>query len=167
LPWFDDRLQSQAGLVYASVNLDFHGIGEDRVLGKNPLRYNLEPKGGMLQGKFRLGESRVWAGLSYAFAATHVTFDAPAGTPGRPDFRSDSNVGGLTPSLTYDTRDNIFTPIRGTFVEAAVGLFSRALGGDDEFQRVRLIAMQFIPVHPKLHLGLRGDGAASFGNAPF
>lgn len=165
--WFGDRLQTQAGVAYASVNLDFHGIGEDSVLGRNPLRYNLEPKGGMLQGKYRLGESRVWAGLSYAFAATHVTFDAPAGTPGRPDFRSDSNVGGLTPSLTYDARDNIFTPTRGAFVEATAGLFSRALGGDDEFQRVRLIAMQFIPLHPRLHLGLRGDGAASFGDAPF
>lgn len=27
--------------------------------------------------------------------------------------------------------------------------------------------MQFIPLHPRLYLGLRGDGAASFGNVPF
>ena len=40
------------------------------------------------------------AGVGYAFVATHVTFDVPAGTLGRPDIRRDSNVGGLTPSLT-------------------------------------------------------------------
>jgi hypothetical protein len=79
--WLDDRLQTVAGVLYASVNLDFYGIGENSLLTDHPLRYKLEPKGGMLQGKYRLGNSRFWAGLSYAFAATHVTFDAPAGTP--------------------------------------------------------------------------------------
>jgi hemolysin activation/secretion protein len=66
-----------------------------------------------------------------------------------------------------DTRNNIFTPTRGTFVEAIVGVCSQALGGDDEFQRVQLTAMQYIPLHPRLHLGLRIDGAATFGDAPF
>jgi hypothetical protein len=36
--WFEDRLETQAGAVYTSVNLDFHGIGDDRVLNKHPLR---------------------------------------------------------------------------------------------------------------------------------
>ena len=165
--WMDGRLQTLAGVVYASVNLDFHGIGEDSVLANDPLRYNLEPKGGMLQSKYRIGDSRLWGGLSYAFARTEVSFEAPAGTPGLPDFRSESNVGGVTPSFTLDTRDNIFTPNRGSYVEASAGLFSEALGGDDEFQRGRLIAMQYIPLHPRLHLGLRGEAAASFGDVPF
>ena len=165
--WLDDRLQTVAGAVYASVNLDFHGVGQDALLSHDPLRYNLEPKGGMMQAKYRLGDSRFWAGLSYAFAATQVTFDAPTGTPGLPNFRRDSNVGGLTPSATYDSRDNIFTPTRGTYVEATAGLFSEGLGGDDEFQRLRLVAMQFIPLPARLTLGLRAEGAASFGDTPF
>lgn len=165
--WLDGRLQTLAGVVYASVNLDFYGIGKDRLLTDAPLRYNLEPKGGLLQAKHRIGESRLMGGLSYAFANTEVSFKAPDGTPGLPDFRSQSNVGGFTPSLTYDTRNNIFTPDRGTYLEASVGLFSAALGGDDEFQRAQLIAMQFLPLHPKLVLGLRSQAAASFGNEPF
>jgi outer membrane protein assembly factor BamA len=165
--WWDNRLQTLAGVVYASVNLDFHGIGDDAVLADDPLRYNLEPLGGMLQSKYQLGNSRFWAGLSYAFARTEVTFNAPAGTPGLPDYQDESNVGGITPSLTFDTRDNIFTPRRGTYVEATAGLFSQALGGDDEFQRGQIVAMQFVTVHPRLLLGLRGQVAASFGNVPF
>ena len=165
--WFDDRLQTVVGVVYASINLDFHGIGENRLLANTPLHYNLEPLGGMVQTKYRLGKTRWWAGLNYAYATTEVTFDAPAATPGLPDFRSESHVGGLTPSLTFDTRDNIFTPTRGTYVEASAGLFSEALGGDDEFQRLRLTAMHYIPLHRRLYLGLRGEAAASFGDVPF
>jgi hypothetical protein len=165
--WLDDRLQTVAGAVYASVNLDFHGIGAGGSLANHPLSYNLEPKGGMLQTKYRLGDSRFWAGLNYAFATTQVSFDAPAGTPGLPEFRRDSDVGGFTPSVTYDSRDNIFTPMRGTYVEASAGVFSEALGGDDEFQRGRVLGMQFIPLCPKLSLGFRGEVAASFGDAPF
>jgi outer membrane protein assembly factor BamA len=165
--WFDDRLETQAGAVYTSANLDFYGIGKDRALDNSPLRYNLEPKGGVVRAKYRIGDSRLWAGLGYAFAATRVTFDAPAGTRGLPEFQRDSNVGGLTPSITYDSRDNIFTPNRGTFVEAVAGFFSQALGGDDEFQRVQLAALQYIPLHPRWYLGLRADGGATFGDAPF
>ena len=156
-----------AGLVYASINLDFYGIGESSDLADHPLRYTLEPKGGMLQAKSRIANLRLWAGLSYAFTDTDVRFLAPPTTPGLPDYHSQSQVGGLTPSLTWDTRDNIFTPTRGTYLEGTTGLFSRALGGDYEFQRVRLMALQYAPLGPRLYLGLRGEGAASFGNEPF
>jgi hypothetical protein len=164
--WLDDRLQTLVGVVGASVNLDFYGIGGGP-LKNHPLSYNLEPLGGVVQAKYRLGQSRVWAGLSYALAVTQVRFDAPATTPGLPDFQRESRVGGLTPSLTYDSRDNIFTPLRGTLVEARAGLFSKALGGDDEFQRFNLTAIHFLPLHPKLTLGVRGDAALSFGEVPF
>ena len=165
--WLGDRLETQAGLAHLSVNLDFHGIGRDGLLDQHPLKYNLEPTGIVLRAKYRLGESTSWVGLGYAFAATRITFDAPAGTPGLPDFQRDSKVGGFTPSFTYDTRDNLFTPLRGTFLEAIVGVFSPAFGGDYQFERVQLIAMQFVPLFDSLYLGLRGDAAAVFGDTPF
>jgi len=165
--WLNDSLQTTVGLIHASVNLDFNGIGQDALLNNHPLSYNLEPSGGMVRAKYRLGRSYVWAGLSYAYASTRVTFDAPAGTPGMPDIQRESHVGGLTPSLTYDSRDNIFTPTRGTYVEAGAGLFSQALGGDGEFQRVNLTAMNFLPLVSKLTLGVRGDATFSFGDVPF
>lgn len=165
--WLDDRLQTLVGVVRASVNLDFYGIGQGGPLENHPITYNLEPLGGVVQAKYRVGQSPFWAGLSYALAVTQVRFDAPAATPGLPDFQRESRVGGLTPSFTYDSRDNIFTPLRGTLVEARAGLFSQALGGDAEFQRFNLTAMHFLPLHPKLTLGVRGDAALSFGDAPF
>jgi outer membrane protein assembly factor BamA len=73
----------------------------------------------------------------------------------------------VTPSLTYDTRDNIFTPTRGAYFEASAGVFSQALGADDEFQRASLLGMYYVPVCPRLYLGIRGSASASFGNEPF
>ena len=165
--WLDERVQTLAGVVYASVNFDFYGIGEDAVLKDHPLSYTLEPLAGIVQGEYRLGTSRVWAGISYAFATTKVMFDAPAGTPGLPDFESESRVGGLRPSINYDSRENIFTPTRGTYLEVGAGVFSQALGGDGEFQRVSLTAIQFVPLDPKLTFGVRGGATFSFGDVPF
>ena len=71
--WRGDRLQTLVGGLYASVNLDFYGIRDDGELSRDPLRYNLEPKGVGLQVKYRLGESRAWAGLAYAFVTTKVS----------------------------------------------------------------------------------------------
>jgi hypothetical protein len=45
--------------------------------------------------------------------------------------------------------------------------FVRRARGDDEFQRVQLVAFEYIPLPAKMYLGLRGDGTASFGDAPF
>ncbi|NLH71686.1 MAG: BamA/TamA family outer membrane protein [Verrucomicrobia bacterium] len=165
--WLDDRLQTLVGLGYASINLDFYGIGDDRALRNQPLDYSLEPLGGVARAKYRLGHSCWWTGLGYSLATTRVAFDAPSGTPGLPPFERDSQVGGVTPMLNYDSRDNFFTPASGTFAEAAAGVFSEALGGDAEFQRVGLIAMRYVPLHQKLTLGLRGDVNLSFGDVPF
>jgi hypothetical protein len=165
--WLDDHVQTLAGAVYASVNLDYHGIGHDGRFENNPLRYNLEPKGGALIGKYRFGNSRVWAGIGYAFASTQVTFEAPASTPGLPDFDSVSNVGALLPSIKLDNRDNIFTPLRGTFLEASTMVGGKWLGGDNNFARVSLTAIQYVPLPYRLFLGVRGDASASLGDAPF
>jgi outer membrane protein assembly factor BamA len=165
--WLDDRLQTLVGGAYASVNLDFYGIGKDSRLQSDPLSYNIEPLAGFVQAKYRLGDSRVWGGLGYALATVQVEFDAPAATPGLPDFHDESQVGGLMPSLTYDSRDTIFTPTRGTYVDTTAGLFSEALGGDDEFQRVSLVGIHYLPLRPTLTLGIRGDGMMSFGDVPF
>jgi hypothetical protein len=165
--WLDEHLQTLVGGINASVNLDFYGVGKDVLLRNNPLSYNLETLAGVVQAKYRFGNSKYWAGLGYALATTKVKFNGTSATSFVPDLQRESRVGGLIPSLTYDSRDNIFTPIRGTYIEASAGLFSQALGSDGEFQRANLIAMHFMPLHPKLTLGVRGGGTFSFGDVPF
>jgi len=165
--WADDRVQTLVGGVYASVNLDFHGIGKDSVLQNNPLRYTLQPAGGAFMAKYRFGETRFWGGLGYAFASTKVTFEAPPSTPRLPDYEERSNIGMLLSLLTWDTRDNFFTPVSGTFLETSFQLSGKWLGGDQNFERLSLTAIQYLPLPGHFFLGVRGDAASSFGDAPF
>jgi hypothetical protein len=165
--WQGDQLQTLVGVILASVNLDFYGIGRDNVLKENPNSYTLEPLCGLVRAKYRIGGSKYWAGLGYALASTEVTFDAPARIPGLPGNQQVSRVGGLTPMLSYDSRGNMFTPVDGTFVEATAGFFAPAFGGDDEFQRHSLIAIHYFPLHADVTLGVRGDATFSFGDVPF
>lgn len=165
--WLHDHLQTLAGLVYASVNLDFHGIGKTDALVNNPLRYNLEPKGALGQAKYRFGDSLVWAGLRYMFSSTEVAFDAPDTTPNLPDYDGTSRMAGLTALGAFDNRNNIFTPTQGTFVEATFGVFAPWLGGDDSFERVDLAAIQYLTLPQRIYLGVRGDVSATFADAPF
>ena len=165
--WLDDRLKTVVGVIDASVNLDFYGIGGDAALQGRPLTYNLKPRGGLAMASYRLGNSKAWAGIGYARATTTITFDAPALAPGLPAFNSESRVGGVTPSLTYDSRDNMFTPTDGSYLEASAGLFSKALGSDAAFQRVNLAGMHYQRLDPTWTLGIRGSATLSFGEVPF
>jgi hypothetical protein len=62
--WLDDHLQTVVGALYASVNLDYYGVGKTAALQDDPLRYNLEPKGGLMQVKYRFGQGSFWANSS-------------------------------------------------------------------------------------------------------
>jgi hypothetical protein len=165
--WMGDRLQTLVGVVHASVNLDFYGIGKDNILKDHPQSYNLEPVAALARAKYRIGGSKYWAGLGYALATTDITFDAPGTIPGLPDLQKVSRVGGMAPNLSYDSRDNMFTPRTGTFIELTTGFFAPAFGGDSEFQRYNLVAMQFLPLHDDVLLGVRGDATVSSGDVPF
>lgn len=165
--WFDGRVQTLAAVVWASVNLDFYGLGNDSALADQPLSYNLEPSGGLVQAKIRLGRTPIWAGLAYAFARTAAAFDAPEETPGIPDTARVSRIGGLGPSLTVDARDNMFTPTRGMYLDAMAGLFSESLGGDDTFQRLQVIGMYFQPLPGRVFTGARLQAATTSEDTPF
>jgi len=163
----DNQLQTLVEAFGASINLDFHGIGADSVLNDHPLTYNLAPVGGIVRGKYRIHRSRTWIGLGYTYFSTDVSFDAPEETPGLPGFNRTSRVGGLTPSLTFDSRDSIFTPSRGRYLEGGASVYGKWLGGDGDFQSAYVVAIQYVSIHRTLVLGVRGDANLSFGRQPF
>ena len=165
--WLDGKLQTLVAGLGASVNLDYYGEGNDGPLRGHPLRYNLEPKGGLLQAKTKLGDSRFFAGLGYLYMKMDVSFTAPPTTPGLPSFRSSTTLAALMPSLAYDTRDNVFTPTHGFFAEVGGALFGESVGGDQNFQNLSSAVIYYTPLAEKLTLGVRGDYATTFGDTPF
>ena len=165
--WMGDRVQTVAGILDAKLNLDFYGIGKDENLEHRPLSYTLEPLAGGVRGRYRLGTSRLWVGMSYVLLDAHISFDDESLAATLLDPPEDSRVGGLTPSMTYDTRDNMFTATRGTYLEGTVGVFDEALGGDTNFQRVGLTWIAYRPLHAKVFLGVRSGLTFSFSDPPF
>lgn len=166
--WLDDQLQTMGGIIYAPVNLDFYGFG-DPALQEHPLRYSLTPFGGLARAKYRLGkQSQWWAGLGYMYSATEVKFNHPESLPPGilPDHRI-SRIGGITPTVSFDSRDNFFTPASGLMVDASCDFFNEALGSDENFQKATLVVIDYMPLNPQLTLGLRGDFNEIYGNAPF
>ena len=165
--WHGDRFETFVGLLKGSINLDFYGIGDNDQLRNDPLSYNLAPLGGLVRGKYRLGNSRVWAGLTYVLADMGVEFQETDATPGLSELEDASRIGGITPAVTFDSRDNWFTPNRGTFFEGTVGLYDESFGGDASFQRIGLTLIHYWPVKQAFTLGLRGRSQFSFGDTPF
>ena len=165
--WRKDRLKTLVAGATGSLQLDFGGIGTETGGDRPLLHYELQPDFLTLQGMQRLGTTRMWAGLRYAFGASEVTFDAPEGTSGIPKQSGRSDVGSLAPSLIYDARDNGFTPLKGTYAEFYAGFYRRWLGSDDEFESAEFTGIQYLPLGPKLFLGLRADARKMADEAPF
>lgn len=165
--WLDDRVQTLTGFFDASINLDFHGIGNNPPLEENPVTYTIEPLGGVFLSKFRLGKSGFSAGVGYGRFSTKVSFEADAADPRLPEISRESNVGGALLSATYDVRDNLFTPTRGFYADLSGGVFTPGLGSDDDFQRTDLTVINYIKLNHVLTLGINGGAAFSFNDIPF
>lgn len=144
--WFNDQMQSLVGGFDMSVNLDYHGIGLDPTLEKDPQHYNISADGAVLLGRYRIGSTSSWLGLGYLQADTQLQFTRQAEQPELPEISLDNKLTGLLPEYTYDSRDSIFTPNKGYYFSSSAALFSPKLGGDEEFERLSLFAMGFWPV---------------------
>ncbi|HEY7864275.1 MAG TPA: BamA/TamA family outer membrane protein [Thermoanaerobaculia bacterium] len=165
--WKQGKLQTTVAAVYASVNLDYYGISSDGPLASNSIRYNLEPFGGAVQASHRLGDSPWLAGLGYAWAETAISFGEEELPPEISEAELDSSIGGVTPFLTYDTRNNTFTPTTGMYGKLSAGLFADWLGSDFDFEIVSGEVILHFPLSEKLFGGVKADAKTSSEETPF
>ncbi len=173
----DQRLHLLAGALQMSVNLDFNGLGKDVQFDGEPMRYNLDMVGGLVGADWKLGASGWSIGMRYLYAQVSASFVRPedrAQVSGR-EFTSrfgdpglDSTISALQPTLFFDTRDNIFTPTKGSYSELSLLANGQAIGGSSDFQIAKWTTLWYHPlVANKWFLGLRGELAQSFGDVPF
>ncbi|MGC3961617.1 MAG: hypothetical protein QM813_27945 [Verrucomicrobiota bacterium] len=73
--WMEGQMETLVGLMGGSINLDFYGVG-DGPQASVPLSYNIEPVGGIVEGRYRLGKTPWRGGLGYLFGQANVSFDA-------------------------------------------------------------------------------------------
>lgn len=164
--WMDGRFRTLAAVADMDVNLDFFGLGGDRV--PNGVGYSVSARGGVAGGNYRIGDSPFWIGLRYVLVNTNVTGNAAnSGLPGVTPSDSDQRLAAFTPSLTLDMRDNFFTPTRGWYVDLSVPIFREAFGGDRDFETAALSAMHYWPAGRSLFLSARATAKSSSDGTPF
>jgi len=161
--WKQGRIRYLGAAAYASVNLRFYGIGRDSARSQNPISYNIKGLGTAHQLQFQLGHSRFFLGGRYELIAADVSFDSlqTTGEEGQ------STNAGITGKLSYDDRDNVFTPNRGAQLAVDASYFGEALGGDFQYGGVSVGGKGYVPLGQKVVLGLRADVRAVGGGAPF
>ena len=163
--WNEGRMRYLGALGYASVNLDYYGLGSSSRSSSDPLGFNIE--GAMLvqQAQFRLGDTNFFAGGRYTLLSTEVGFDI---SPGNEVVLGATDDAGATAFINYDTRDNTFTPNRGTRANVALSYFSDSLGGDFNYSKLDITGVQYWQLNEtRLTLGLRMEYHYAEEDAPF
>ena len=164
--WRDGRLKTLGGAFYASANLEFFG-DPNGAAGDTPLKYNLLTYGAVAEARNKIGESQGWLGLRYIAAKVDTTFDMGNLVPGIDPRDYEQTLSGLTPLVSYDSRNNIFTPTEGTFAEASFAVFSESIGSDRDFEIATLTGIWYHPIGEKFNFGIKSDLSASFDGTPF
>ena len=158
---YDSSLRFLGALGKVDARLDYYGL-----LGK-ARAYQLDGVGLMQQLQARAGETDWFFGPRYAWLKVNPAFGDgwPADLDGRP--LREVRIGRLSLVGSHDTRDNIFTPTDGHFVEAELVAASPQLGGTSSYQQVNLRGFDWIPMGKPFILALRGDVQTSRGDIPF
>jgi hypothetical protein len=165
--WLNDSLRYSGELGYGSINLDFYGRGKNELPGDASISFNIEGFFLSQDLKYRLFKSDFFLGARYLFFNSLSEFDISGIIPGIPPEQIDTKDGTLGPILQYDTRDNIFTPTRGSLLDISAMFHDPTFGGDFTYQRYNVKGFIWLPVHKKVILGLRLEGMLADGDTPF
>lgn len=158
--WQDGRIKSTAFGLSASVNLDFYA-------GSEAFRYNLDTKGGLIGGEIETGIEN----LSVAVNAHY--FDIAASYEGRLtpnlvfDPLSENKFAGGAIKLIYDSRDNLFSPSRGIFLQTTLSANNEAVGATDNFHKLSQVMVGYWPVKDDWVVGAKVQADTINGDFPF
>jgi hypothetical protein len=143
------------------MTLDYYGL-----LSK-PREYQLDGVGLMQQLLARAGKTDWFLGARYVWLQAKPSFGEgwPADIEDRP--QREIRIGRLSLIADHDTRDNIFSPTSGHFVEAELVIASPELGGTTSYEQANLRGFDWQPLGKRFVLGLRGDVQATRGDVPF
>lgn len=159
--WEHDSYRYLGGIGKVELNLNFYGL-----LGK-PRAYSLDSVALVQQLLARVDRTNWFVGGRYVWAQANPAFGAgwPADLEGRP--LKEVRIGLLSLVVDHDTRNNIFSPTEGHFVEAELGAARPDLGGTTSFQQAKIRGFNWQPLGKSVVLGLRGDLQTSSGDMPF
>ena len=158
--WRDDTFRYAGALVYAELTSQYFILDQ-------PVDFDLQ--GGALyqEAKFRIGDSRFFGGSKLRVLQTVSQFNLSIGERFNltRDLETTHNIG-LALELSYDGRDNVFTPNRGQLLQLSLWRHDNAFGSDYEYWNGTLKALYFHQLRPDFVLGLRLEASLVDGRPP-
>ena len=166
----ENRVRTTTAFLKADVRLKYYG-NNSPILEDNPVGINLDSWVILQKAEVRLGKSKFYAGASYTFFNTEVSFDT---IPNRPvinlllrRLNINSKISSIKPALAYDNRDNAFTPARGIYSRISVNYAAKWLGSSDDFSTLGTDFFGYLPISSAVRSGWRFQGNYLLGDAPF
>jgi hypothetical protein len=155
-----DRYRYLGAIATANLNLDYYGTNA------KSFRFNLDSPVVMLQGLARIHNSDWFVGARYQYVGTTVSFANAIPTElVSPTLNAD--IGRLSLIVDYDSRDNLFSPANGTYMELNLAVARPNLGSSRNFNTQELRVFHYLPLLSDVTLGLRADLKLSSGDIPF
>ena len=161
MPLDEDRYRYLGGAGKVSLNLDYY-----LPRSATAAAYQLEGVGLVQQLLARVGSSNWWLGPRYIYFSSESNFahQSPVAVPTRD---LDMQIGQLSLIVDYDSRDNMFTPGKGGFMEAELATVRDWLGASVEYNTLALRGFYYQPLTTGWILGMRGDSRQVGEQAPF
>jgi hypothetical protein len=110
-----------------------------------------------------------YLGVTYQFQHSSPIIYTPGGLFDQENItgRYGGNTSGIGPILSWDTRNNAFSPDHGFFAELQYVWFPGFVGSDFDFQVFSADVRKFIYLSSKSVLAVQGIAGLTFGNTPF
>lgn len=166
----ENRVRTLTAVFKADLRIKYYG-NNSPILEDNPLGISLDSWVVFQKAEVKLGKSKFYAGASYTYFSTDVSFDTIANRPIISEILKrlnvNSTISAIKPTVTYDSRNNAFTPTRGINAEVSMNYSAEWLGSSDDFSTLNTDFFAYLPVTSRLNSAWRFQGSYLMGDAPF
>jgi hypothetical protein len=165
--WNHDRIRYLGVLAKTYVNLGFYGSGNIELPDNEPVNLNMDAWLVLQQVKFRIAETDLFIGGKYLYFNTDNAFESSVPMPEFDTVKFKSTLSEASAIINFDSRDNVFTPTRGYFMELSGAYSDTWMGGDALYGRISVKLIGYVPASNRLVLGVRHESTYSLGDVPF
>ncbi|QZE13118.1 outer membrane protein assembly factor [Halosquirtibacter laminarini] len=162
--FFEDRFRLTSFFGYGDVNLRFFGRGYTDFLKNHEVMLGMDAWVLFVDGSYRINNTNFFVGGRYVFVNNDSRL-SPNVSFLDLDFKSTVSEIGLV--VSYDSRNNFFSPSKGIKGEVNYQYSGTWLGADNNYSRLYSYLFGYIPITKKQSLGIRGEYDVAFSGAPF
>jgi hypothetical protein len=166
--WLKGNTYRLAGaLIFREWPTDFYGVGADfgddfrEKFTENEVSFTAEAQRQLRPGLF--------AGARYALRWARIKETAPGGVleSGTVTGSGTGAASGIGILLSWDTRDNVYSPSSGSFHQASADIGGRLLGSDYRFDTYTLDLRRYFSPAKRHVLALQAGATVTTGDPPF